>query len=505
MDYKAFVDSEKSLLVAPAGYGKTFTIVECLNHTSGKQLILTHTHAGVAAIKENIKKNLDIKSSQYCIETISSFAQKYVKAFYVGEDMPSQERSKDYHKFIIEKATHIFGISPVRSILQVSYTGLFVDEYQDCNIDQHSLISAISNVLPTHIFGDYLQGIFDFEDGEVLVDFDNDLNCFEEFQALETPHRWYQEGNNRPLGDHLKSIRELLQTSQDVVLEANDDIGFHVLRVNAADIWDRESDYRKWLSRLIENPEKDPIFDSLLIIVPEYKVMDDGGNLIPKGSIASRAKLRQQIDFGKRLTLLEAIDDKSFYSIAKAADELIDSVLSARKPIKKCKDFLVKIFNKTDMNKWFNGEGLINKINVNDKQKSESFQAHLTIFIKNPSIGLLENLLKSTISDLKCKYKREEVLYSFMKALEQATLCNTSASDAMVDQRNSIRRTGRKVKGKCLGTTLLTKGLEFDTVAILDTHNFDCPKHLYVAITRACKKLIIFTENTTLSPYTDAN
>ena len=53
MDYQAFVDSDKSLLVAPAGYGKTFTIVECLKHTTGKQLILTHTHAGIAAIKEN--------------------------------------------------------------------------------------------------------------------------------------------------------------------------------------------------------------------------------------------------------------------------------------------------------------------------------------------------------------------------------------------------------------------------------------------------------------------
>jgi superfamily II DNA or RNA helicase len=43
MDYQAFVDSEKSLLIAPAGYGKTFTIVECLKYTTGKQLILTHT------------------------------------------------------------------------------------------------------------------------------------------------------------------------------------------------------------------------------------------------------------------------------------------------------------------------------------------------------------------------------------------------------------------------------------------------------------------------------
>ena len=56
MNYKAFVDGKKTLLIAPAGYGKTHTIVQCLNYASGKQLILTHTHAGVASIKEKVKK-----------------------------------------------------------------------------------------------------------------------------------------------------------------------------------------------------------------------------------------------------------------------------------------------------------------------------------------------------------------------------------------------------------------------------------------------------------------
>jgi superfamily I DNA/RNA helicase len=503
MDYQTFVDTNKSLLAAPAGYGKTFTIAECLKHTTGKQLILTHTHAGIAAIKEKIKKTPEIKSNQYSIETISSFAQKYVKAFYVGDEFPAQELSKNYHKFVIDQAVHIFRTSPVQNILEASYKGLFVDEYQDCNIDQHSMIAAISNVLPTHILGDYLQGIFNFEDGAVLVDFDNDLNGFEEFPILETPHRWYQKGSNRPLGDHLKTIRELLEGSQDIVLEAKDDIGFHVLEVNAVDIRDSQSLYRKSLNKLINNPNNDPSLNSLLIIVPEYKEMGVDGKLIPRGSISSRANLKKQIDYSNRLTLLEAIDDRSFYSIAKAADVLIGSVVRARKPIKKCKKLLVKIFNRTDINSWFNDEGLINKTNENDKKKSEAFKSHLTSFIEGPSIGLLTNIIKSSKSDLKCKCKREEVLYSFMKALEQSILCNTCVSESMIDQRNRIRRSGRKIKGKCFGTTLLTKGLEFDTVAILDAHNFNCPKHLYVAITRACKKLVIFTENTTLSPYAD--
>ena len=75
-----------------------------------------------------------------------------------------------------------------------------------------------------------------------------------------------------------------------------------------------------------------------------------------------------------------------------------------------------------------------------------------------------------------------------------------SVYKAMINQRNRIRRLGRKVEGKCLGTTPLTKGLEFDTVAILDAHNFTSPKDLYVALTRASKKLIIFSKNSILTP-----
>ncbi len=54
---------------------------------------------------------------------------------------------------------------------------------------------------------------------------------------------------------------------------------------------------------------------------------------------------------------------------------------------------------------------------------------------------------------------------------------------------------------RCIGTTLLTKGLELDTVVILDAHTFDCRKNFYVAITTARKRLIISTNNTILSPY----
>ena len=103
------------------------------------------------------------------------------------------------------------------------------------------------------------------------------------------------------------------------------------------------------------------------------------------------------------------------------------------------------------------------------------------------------------------KCYRKELFGNLCKALEQAEHKNISVYEAMKEIRNIKRRMGRKISGKCIGTTLLTKGLEFDTVAVLDAHNFKCPKNFYVAITRACKKLIIFTNNKILSPYKKQN
>ncbi|MBI4650815.1 hypothetical protein HY745_05930 [Candidatus Desantisbacteria bacterium] len=117
MDYAKFVSKPKSMIVAPAGYGKTHAIAECLKHTEGKQLILTHTHAGVASLKEKIQK-LSIAYNKYHVETIEGFAQKYVKAFYCGKDIPEQDDTNIYYPFIREKAKNLFKIKPPEGEMQ---------------------------------------------------------------------------------------------------------------------------------------------------------------------------------------------------------------------------------------------------------------------------------------------------------------------------------------------------------------------------------------------------
>lgn len=228
MDYQAFVNGDKTLLIAPAGYGKTHSIVKCLEYTTGRQLILTHTHAGIASIKEKIKE-LRIASNKYSVETISSFAQKYVNAFYTSTDTPDQENSKEYHPFIIDKATIIFEAKIVKSVIKATYTGLFVDEYQDCTKSQHEMVLALSKSLKTHILGDHLQGIFDFH-GD-LVDFKTDLLDFDEMPKLSTPHRWYQEGNNSALGDKLKEFRDILDQGDVIDIASHNVEGLHIINM----------------------------------------------------------------------------------------------------------------------------------------------------------------------------------------------------------------------------------------------------------------------------------
>ncbi len=236
--------------------------------------------------------------------------------------------------------------------------------------------------------------------------------------------------------------------------------------------------------------------------MPEYEEVKADGKKVPKGNINDRAQIRVLIDYSKSLTLIEAIDDRSFYSLAKETDTLCSSIGRAINPVKRIKkDVLEKIFYKSGLDNWFNENGIKNKRADADKIKATALKSTIDLFVSEPSPSNMNNIILGSKNNLKIKYKRAGLLYAVLNALKHSDLEGISVYEAMKNHRNVIRRSGRKIKGKCIGTTLLTKGLEFDTVAILDADKFDCPKHLYVALTRCCKNLFIFSSQKELSPY----
>jgi DNA helicase-2/ATP-dependent DNA helicase PcrA len=465
-DVKNFVSERDNVLIAPAGFGKTHTISECLKHTEGRQLILTHTQAGVASIKEKLQKS-SISKDSYNVETISSFAQRYVFAFDNSTNIPNIEDPDNFYPFLIDRAREIFLLKPVQDVIRLSYTGLFVDEYQDCTLKQHDLILILADILPSHILGDPLQGIFWFA-GE-LVDLDNPVQMgrFNTRHKLETPHRWINGGNEQ-LGTELLQIRENLISKLEIDLTKYPSIEFKQ---------GAYADHYNYIINILTSGK------SVLVIHPS------------SGQIPPRQKF--VADFKYIPILIESLDHKDFYNWAKHFDD-------------KTKPFST-LFNDFITSQFSNLANWYNKDTQKFKKKNDPSEESKLIDIKNLhnelqtdySLIKTKELIHKTknLSDVNCT--RRDLLNSLCVSMENAHYSSSSVLEAMQNHRNTIRKMGRKLYGRCIGTTLLTKGLEFDTVIVLDANKFKDPKNFYVAISRCTKRLVILADDNKLNPYSN--
>jgi DNA helicase-2/ATP-dependent DNA helicase PcrA len=156
--------SSRSSFVAPAGCGKTELIVRSVGQCDGPQLVLTHTHAGVRSLRARFRK-YGISNKQFHVTTIDGFAKRYAVAYprsagpiSTGLLIPSTG-TVDWDG-LRKEATNLFELKFIRNTLLETYSGIFVDEYQDCTASQHRLILNLANVFPCRVLGDPLQGIF---------------------------------------------------------------------------------------------------------------------------------------------------------------------------------------------------------------------------------------------------------------------------------------------------------------------------------------------------------
>lgn len=87
-----YLKDNRSLLIAPAGHGKTTLLIKCILRLqmSKNILILTHTHAGIASIKQKMSKER-ISLKNVSISTITGFAQHIAILFYGQKILENQE------------------------------------------------------------------------------------------------------------------------------------------------------------------------------------------------------------------------------------------------------------------------------------------------------------------------------------------------------------------------------------------------------------------------------
>jgi DNA helicase-2/ATP-dependent DNA helicase PcrA len=207
----------RGAMIAPAGYGKTHVIATAVaGYGGGRELILTHTHAGVDALRGRVAR-MGVPAKAYHLDTIAGWALRLAAAFPGTSRLPTTEpRTNEEYFGVYVAAAHLLGLRPIREIVQASYSGTFIDEYQDCTVAQHGLALALLDVLPCRIVGDPLQGIFDFGDNDAIRWDEHVGSAFDPVAGPTKPWRWAD--TNPALGEWLRAVRGCLENGQSIDL-----------------------------------------------------------------------------------------------------------------------------------------------------------------------------------------------------------------------------------------------------------------------------------------------
>jgi DNA helicase-2/ATP-dependent DNA helicase PcrA len=201
-------------VVAPAGHGKTELIAN-VAALGRRALVLTHTHAGVHAIRMRMKR-LGIAQHAVAVDTIAGWCMRYTHAFPgIAKPCGGMPKSNSEWEQLYVGAVLTLSVSAVRDVIAASYDRILIDEYQDCNGGQHKLAIALSQIVSTVIFGDPMQGIFEF--AGATLSWDREIHThFALAGTLDIPHRW--AGKNPELGAWIAQARQKLMAGEPIDL-----------------------------------------------------------------------------------------------------------------------------------------------------------------------------------------------------------------------------------------------------------------------------------------------
>ncbi|MGY4155644.1 hypothetical protein ACVINW_001486 [Bradyrhizobium sp. USDA 4461] len=453
---------EKGAVTAPAGCGKTQLIASALSRHEGRKpvLVLTHTNAGVAALRGRLDR-ARVTPSKYRLATLDGFAMRLISMFpkRSGHDPTILELTQpatDYPA-IRDAAVNLLNDEHLDEILSATYDRLFVDEYQDCSQVQHKMVVYLADPLRCCVLGDPMQAIFGFK-GNALVDWDNDvLASFGDAGELKKPWRWINAGE-AAFGQWLLGARktllaggsiDLASAPKNVIHIALDGSDDHALRLKAC---------------LTKAPTAD---GSVLIMADSTKPTEQRrfARQTPGAVVAESVDLRDLVEFARTFDLSAS---NALYRLIQFASQVMVNVGAD--------DLLTRV------------RGL--QSGKARKNPSETEQAALA-FAAKPSYPAASTLLSAINKDGGVRAHRPPLLRGCHKMFQ---LCGAAAGpsiyDAAVQVREESRLIGRPLAKRTVGSTLLLKGLEADVAVILNPEAMD-HNHLYVAMTRGSRVLVV--------------
>ncbi len=457
-------------ITAPAGCGKTQLIADTLAaHVGAKPiLVLTHTNAGVAALRSRLARAA-VPGSAYRISTIDGFAMRLAGKFPLRSGLPAYvldlaNPGQDYLA-IRDAAASLLQAGHITPLLRATYARLLVDEYQDCNAAQHRLVAGAAEVLPTCVLGDPMQAIFGFR-GNRLVDWRTEVEMqFPAIGALQTPWRWRLAGTEA-LGQWLLNARTQLQAGHDLDLRtAPGEVQWVQLQAGTT-----EEQRRRAARTRGRNAQ-----DSVLII-------GDATNVRGRHQLTSQTPGATVVE---RVDLVELIQFARTFNPA-GAD-----------PLRQVVEFAASVM--TDVG----AAGLLNRVQIlrqgRPRNPPTPIEAAAVAFANTPSVAEAFRLLHAFSLQPGAHVYRPEVLRNCLAAMQAAAGGGCTLYAAALQVRERQRHQGRPPSRRAVGSTLLLKGLESDVVVVLDPQAMTA-QHLYVALTRGARQLVVCSPTSALTP-----
>ena len=451
--YQAIAQASSGFVESPAGCGKTEAIVRTVGtYCSDPQLVLTHTHAGVDALRQRFREH-QVPTSRYRVDTIAGWSWGWVRKY---ADNGGYQGSIDIAVWndVYTAMSNLLQKDFVTQGVLNSYAGIIVDEYQDCTILMHQLIVQLKRLLPCRVLGDDLQGIFGFRD-EPLIDwsdvegeFANDLG------ALETPHRWIN-ADNEPLG------RWLLDTRRDFRQNREPDYRGSPIERRTVPY----SDLGRQLVRLTYEKE-----GGICVIGPKARSLPAG---IETALVNHNYRLLEPNELSALRTLILALSNGSPLEKSNAATEFLTRAHGGLSGDDK--SFIGKILRGENQR-----PRRADRRTLCETHHTKGTTPHL-LFDLLEYIERLDGVsrkLRESISALKC-------------ILEEHIESDADLKSLYADEITKRKYQSRSNVYRCIGSTLLVKGLEFDHAVILRDadwqRNWGNHRDLYVALTRGSK------------------
>lgn len=444
----------------PAGAGKTHLLsaIACLAAEAGQRcLILTHTNAGVEAIRRRLAR-FGVNKAAFHVSTIDAWAFSLARPYSgIGgvavPEAPDWSKSAEYLEGALRVARSRIGAT----IHSASFTYLIVDEYQDCTLNHHEFILALSRTLARIIvLGDRLQAIFGFA-GE-LADWENHVvPNFPEHRIDPVPHRW--AASNPELGQWLMGLRQHL--TRGTILDFSSFIVPGYTFVQSQDH-----------SRLVTAARELGGSNESVVIIDKY----------PQAVAHIASKLNGQYRVMENIAGTFMID--WLRDLPSSGEATLAYWLAWF--AKKCMIGLAGL-DKPLLQRLERGESIAHL----RRPAVQGVVSALDAVRAEPSLSNLVTQAQSIARHRGVRPYRTEAWRDTLAAIRLAEESGAPPAECLMRVRESIRQVGRRHDTRIVSRTVLIKGLEFDHVLVANLQALDDPQNLYVALSRARKSLTV--------------